>query len=438
MIQGALALTMPTAGSRIQPLEQVVASNRPSGVIADETAADAAAIAAGRALDLSRSCRPIDFIPVDDINKVSSLKTIKATKAAIESKHLPDELQVRTFKLGGAGGPSLQIAENFGATPVQITVNGKDLLCTNAVEDKYTKTLNGAGSIGGIPIVAPAGRTLSDDGQAVMKGADGTRLASFDTELIGKEGRIPADPNGVMCHGGIFTSQNWKCSGVKRSGEPNNLQAIELTYTLDFEQDPALRAMGKGQIEAVYSFALGEGGKAIFDSRLKVISKEGPVYLGALAQHSFFQTHENDTLETPATEELKTHDQRPELPTGEVVSIKAKGDNDFSSAKRIHDVKAREVVLRGYADVPKAILRRPSEGLVITTLANGCADDVPGYDGYLVCHKEAGKLMLEPIARYPNIMNVYKNSNRPEIKPVIVTPDQAFRTHYRITAEASK
>jgi galactose mutarotase-like enzyme len=242
-----------------------------------------------------------------------------------------------------------------------------------------------------------------------------------------------------MSHGAIFTSQAWSQPKVESIGNRGE-DGIRVTYSLDCMKDDVLSYMGPGKIDAVYTLVKGKNGETIFDSDIKITTENElqPVYIGALAQHSFFKTTKNDIMQTSAPDEVKAQEDRPELPTGKIGAVTK--ENDFNKARKVHDGKNREVVLTGYEKTedkrPKATLHR--DGLKIEIEAGGVIGDVHGFDGFLLCNKTNGatdRVMLEPIARYPNIMNVPHKSKNP-MKPIIVTKDEPFRAHSRITAMA--
>jgi hypothetical protein len=373
----------------------------------------------------------------EQLNAISTVTEVSSVSGT--NQNLPEKLKLRTFTIGGAGGPSLQIAENFGATPVQITVDGVKILSTNAVQGKYKRDLTGAGTIGGMPIVAPAGRTYDRNGEAAVWNGD-TKLFEFPQELIGPGGRIPKYSDKSMSHGAIFTSANWKFKHAKTLED----KGVEVVYELDFQnpEDSAIKPMGTGKIQVTYTFVKGEDGKVIFDSKIET---RGSLHLGPVATHTFLSTDASDTLQTAAEQEIQSPQDKPELPTGEVIPVS--GKNDFRTEKQVHGTKDIEVVLTGYDQtedkIPRAVLHRKDKGLLITTEACGIPGyEIPGYDGFLVCNKvgkdpegspNTDKLMLEPIAGYPNISNVARPGER---QAIVTSGDKQFGAHYRLTIQA--
>ena len=163
--------------NRSRPFEALVEAYNAGGVATASSASAALALAQAPTNSWSTSTK---------LDEVSTLTTIEASPVDKPNLNLPEALSLRTFTLGGAGGPSFQIAENFGATPVQITAYGEEILSSNATPGSYKRELTGAGSIGGIPIVAPAGRTLSSDNKAVVN-YGGQQIADWTGSLVNKE-----------------------------------------------------------------------------------------------------------------------------------------------------------------------------------------------------------------------------------------------------------
>lgn len=106
-------------------------------------------------------------------------------------------------------------------------------------------------------------------------------------------------------------------------------------------------------------------------------------------------------LQTNANNEYEAREGRPELPTGKLIEIQPK--HNFNEARSVHkDQDAAgplEVVLTGYQNGVEATLIREGD-LRIKSKASG------DYDGFLLCNKGTDNLMLEPIVKHPNVINV--------------------------------
>jgi hypothetical protein len=348
-----------------------------------------------------------------------------STHIPIQSKgglnfFLPDVVDVRKFTLG-VNGPSIQIAQNIGATPIQITTaDGKDLLTSVITSDNYIRELNGAGSVGGIPIVGPAGRLAYGKDHEPTVYLNNMKQVDIKPAWIGKLGRIATAKNDalgkeILTHGPLFTSDKWKLTAMRTKAD----KGIELTYTLplhDEDSDVVVDAFvdnqvaiegsagleppaSPGKIEAKYTFELDDNGNPKFNSDIRIDPGEGNMMLlGSLAQHTFLASDKGDTLQTNATKEYAAPDDRPELPTGELINVKP--ENDFSTAKVVHkDVEKKiQTVLTGYEGPVEAVLAR-TNGLKIISKAGH------DYDGFLLCNYGDSNVMLEPIAKAPNIIN---------------------------------
>lgn len=352
-----------------------------------------------------------------NIDSISKLKTVVSN--SVNSKaSLPMMVEVREFKIGNEKA-SLQIAENIGATPVQIkTADGTDLLWSPIASNNYNNQLKGAGSVGGIPIVGPAGRTAYGDDKKPEIHVDGQKLVEFDEDELGPDGRIAVDGNGVASHGPLFTSPHWKLTAAKMKKN-----GVQVTYVLPLNQkgsDPVVDklvvqqtklnsllegaipniATKPGEITATYTLELDAQGEPRFHSDIIIDPGEDNVMLlGAFAQHTFKASKEGDTLETRAKKEFEAPEDSPELPTGELITVQSK--HDFSNPRVIHKDKATplEVVLTDYEMHPKATLVR-TDGYKVTSRAGG------DYNGFLLCNKGKDNVMLEPIAGHPNAINV--------------------------------
>ena len=348
-----------------------------------------------------------------------------------DNELLSEFATVRKFTLGGSNGPSFKVAENLGATPIQITTkNGTKLLSSTIDDGNYLRTLGGAGTVGGIPIVGPAGRTYSKNGKAEII-VDGQTVVSFDKTLLGKNGRIPAYKNEAMSHGPIFTSQKWNLTKLEQKG-PNGVDGIKVTYTLPLLDDDRsdevvdkLLVAGEyskpGQMEAIYTLEPDENGEVRFLSEIKIDPGEGnTMYLGAFAQHTFLASETGDQLQTNAKSEYAAPEASPELPTGKIIDVQKK--HNFAEAQVIHEdsAGALETVLTGYEGTPTATLIREN-GLKVVSEAGGA------YDGFLLCNKGTGNLMLEPIHGAPNAF-----ANKSE-NPVLLENGQRARYQYSLS-----
>ena len=336
-------------------------------------------------------------LPLNKLDEVSTLTQIYPKEG--QSVLLPFEVNLRTFNLG-IDGPKLQIAENIGATPVQIkTADGKDLLWSPIAADNYKRELNGAGSIGGIPIVGPAGRLAY--GEQLNPGIffEGSPQLGLNQSWLGKEGRIAKDANGLITHGAIYTSDKWKLTQVRTLGDQAQ-NGIELTYRLplqDKDSDVVVDAFVNnkkaiegsasvelrakpGYIEATYRLTKDEKGNPKFNSEIRINPGEGDMMLlGSVAQHTFLASQKGDMLQTNANNEYEAREGRPELPTGKLIEIQPK--HNFNEARSVHkDQDAAgplEVVLTGYQNGVEATLIREGD-LRIKSKASG------DYDGFLL------------------------------------------------------
>lgn len=383
-------------------------------------------------LETSLNTGANDWKIAQGLSGLSDTKDVEAKSG--DNPHMPETVVVREFSLGGHGGPSFKVAENLGATPIQITTKDSHKLLTSPIDaDQYKRELGGAGAVGGIPIVGPAGRTFSKNGKAEIL-IDDKPVVSFEKELLGKDGRIPLYEDEGMSHGPIFTSQQWKLTKLEQKG-PQGANGIRATYTLPLLGEGSDEVVNKlvvagegsmpGKMEAVYTLEPDENSEPKFSSEIRVDpGKNNTLYLGALAQHAFLASEEGDQLQTNAKSEYEAPEDKPELPTGKIIDIQDK--HNFQEARIIHkdsDTGALETVLTGYDGGISATLIR-NNGLKIVSEAGGA------YDGFLLCNKGDGNLMLEPIQGAPN---AFANGSE---NPVLLAHGQKARYQYSLSLAA--
>ncbi len=367
-----------------------------------------------------------------DINPSQLVETkIESTNPEADSA-LPSTLTMTKLQLGN--GASMEVADNFGATPMQVTTgNNQKLVHTKIVPGAtYTRTdLKGAAIFCGMPWTIPLGRTFDKNGAPVMEHED--IRVEFDSRHIGPNKRIAPYKTMIdqeaMTHGGIFTSPCWTRGKMQSLGASPS-QAVKVTYTLNLEDDPVLRVMGKGKVEATYILADIGDGQIAFDSILKVTATDKPILLGPVAQHSFLKVGARDTLQTSAGKKFEIKDY---VPTGEVLPVTK--EQDFTTPKLVNeDKKSLEVVLTGYEGLPEFEITRPDDNLIVKSQMTSTGNS----PALLLCDKLGpDNVMAEWVEGGP------PNGCRPDVDksnftPVVVKLGEPFEMQTRLITRAIK